>query len=78
MKEKSSYEKECTQQSEKVARLEAAADKDEYMIKKQKEVLTEARAMIPDTSRRLTKAIEDLKLTLVACVYVLAALFLVL
>ncbi|XP_059214062.1 tubulin-specific chaperone A [Centropristis striata] len=58
-KEKISYKTEATQQEEKVERLKAEAG-DEYVIKKQMEVLQESRMMIPDCHRRLTIAHADL------------------
>ncbi|XP_060936199.1 tubulin-specific chaperone A [Limanda limanda] len=58
-KEEISYITEAKQQEEKVARLKAEAG-DEYVIKKQIEVLQEARMMVPDCHRRLSIAHEDL------------------
>ncbi|KAA8584323.1 tubulin-specific chaperone A [Sander lucioperca] len=59
VKEEISYKKELSQQEEKVERLKAEAGC-EYVIKKQVEVLQEARMMIPDCKRRLTIAHGDL------------------
>ncbi|KAM3600618.1 uncharacterized protein V6R79_026101 [Siganus canaliculatus] len=58
-KEENSYKVEAKQQEEKVERLKAEAG-DEYVIKKQMEVLQESRMMIPDCHRRLTLAHGDL------------------
>ncbi|KAL6425924.1 tubulin-specific chaperone A [Cataglyphis hispanica] len=59
-KEKITYEKEATQQRERVQKLKEQ-DKDGYDIKKQEEVLQESLMMIPDCQRRLVKAFEELK-----------------
>ncbi|NP_001279836.1 tubulin-specific chaperone A [Callorhinchus milii] len=59
VKEKVMYEKEAKQQEEKVAKLKAD-EGDEYMIKKQVEVLQESWMMIPDCQRRLAAAHSDL------------------
>ncbi|XP_069483526.1 tubulin-specific chaperone A [Ambystoma mexicanum] len=59
VKEKSMYEKEAKQQEEKVEKLKAEGG-DEYVIKKQMEVLQESRMMIPDCQRRLEAAHADL------------------
>ncbi|KAM4527412.1 tubulin-specific chaperone A [Odontesthes bonariensis] len=58
-KEEISYITELKQQEEKVERMKAEAG-DEYVIKKQVEVLQESRMMIPDCRRRLTMAHGDL------------------
>ncbi|TKS84930.1 TCP1-chaperonin cofactor [Collichthys lucidus] len=58
-KEEISYKTEAKQQEEKVERLKAEAG-DEYVIKKQMEVLQESRMMIPDCHRRLAIAHADL------------------
>ncbi|XP_053557353.1 tubulin-specific chaperone A [Bombina bombina] len=58
-KEKSMYEKESKQQEEKVERMKSEGG-DEYVIKKQMEVLQESRMMIPDCQRRLEAAYTDL------------------
>ncbi|KAJ0012912.1 hypothetical protein NQD34_017246 [Periophthalmus magnuspinnatus] len=58
-KEEVSYINEAKQQEEKVEQLKAEAG-DEYMIKKQVEVLQESRMMIPDCHRRLAIAHADL------------------
>ncbi|XP_034458563.1 tubulin-specific chaperone A [Hippoglossus hippoglossus] len=58
-KEEISYITEAKQQEEKVARLKAEAG-DEYVIKKQIEVLQESRMMVPDCHRRLAAAHEVL------------------
>ncbi|KAK5852282.1 hypothetical protein PBY51_023763 [Eleginops maclovinus] len=59
-KEEISYKKEMKQQEEKVERMKAEAGC-EYVLKKQVEVLQEARMMIPDCHRRLTIAHSDLQ-----------------
>ncbi|XP_037609464.1 tubulin-specific chaperone A [Sebastes umbrosus] len=59
VKEEISYKKELVQQQEKVDRMKAEAG-DEYVLRKQIEVLQESKMMIPDCRRRLTKAHEDL------------------
>ncbi|KAM9735899.1 tubulin-specific chaperone A [Menidia menidia] len=58
-KEKVSYITEAKQQEEKVERMKAEAG-DEYVIKKQMEVLQESRMMVPDCHRRLAIAHADL------------------
>ncbi|XP_040276112.1 tubulin-specific chaperone A [Bufo bufo] len=58
-KEKLMYEKEAIQQEEKVERMKREGG-DEYVIKKQIEVLQESRMMIPDCHRRLEAAHTDL------------------
>ncbi|XP_056397618.1 tubulin-specific chaperone A [Hyla sarda] len=58
-KEKLMYEKEAKQQEEKVERMKSEGG-DEYVIKKQIEVLQESRMMIPDCQRRLEAAHTDL------------------
>ncbi|XP_063066853.1 tubulin-specific chaperone A [Engraulis encrasicolus] len=58
-KEEVLYIKEAKQQEEKIERLKAEAG-DEYVIKKQVEVLQESRMMIPDCRRRLNVAHADL------------------
>lgn len=65
-KEKKAYERESVSQEEKVAKMEADSNTDPYMLKKQKEVLQEAKSMIPDAQRRLVKAVNDLKTVLVS------------
>lgn len=59
-KEKNMYEKEAIDQERKVKKMESDG-KDEYDIKKQKEVLSESQSIIPDCKRRLTTAINELK-----------------
>ncbi|KAK7895905.1 hypothetical protein WMY93_021230 [Mugilogobius chulae] len=58
-KEEVAYINEAKQQEEKVERMKAEAG-DDYMIKKQMEVLQESRMMIPDCHRRLAVAHADL------------------
>lgn len=50
-KEKIVYEKEAKSQENRVEKLRAAGD-DEYMLKKQEEVLRECLMMVPDCQRR--------------------------
>ncbi|KAF4076943.1 hypothetical protein AMELA_G00202480 [Ameiurus melas] len=59
-KEEVLYIKEAKQQEEKVERMKAEAG-DEYVIRKQMEVLQESRMMIPDCHRRLAMAHADLQ-----------------
>ncbi|KAI7795731.1 tubulin-specific chaperone A [Triplophysa rosa] len=59
-KEEMMYIKESKQQEEKVERLKAEAG-DEYVIKKQMEVLQESKMMVPDCHRRLAMAHADLQ-----------------
>jgi hypothetical protein len=54
------YQEEVTKQSTKVEAMRAG-DADEHDVKKQTEVLGEAEMMVPDTMRRLQKAVEDLQ-----------------
>ncbi|GCC20471.1 tubulin-specific chaperone A [Chiloscyllium punctatum] len=58
-KEKLMYEKEVKQQEEKVEKMKVDGN-DQYMVKKQMEVLQESRMMIPDCQRRLETAHSDL------------------
>uniref|UniRef100_A0A8C6V549 Tubulin-specific chaperone A n=1 Tax=Neogobius melanostomus TaxID=47308 RepID=A0A8C6V549_9GOBI len=58
-KDERAYINEAKQQEEKVERLKAEAG-DEYVIKKQVEVLQESKMMIPDCHRRLAIAHADL------------------
>ncbi|XP_041042763.1 tubulin-specific chaperone A isoform X2 [Carcharodon carcharias] len=58
-KEKLMYEKEAKQQEEKVEKMKVDGN-DQYMVKKQMEVLQESRMMIPDCQRRLATAHSDL------------------
>ncbi|XP_026116650.1 tubulin-specific chaperone A-like [Carassius auratus] len=60
VKDEMLYIKEAKQQEEKIERLKAEAG-DEYVIKKQLEVLQEAKMMIPDCHRRLAVAHADLE-----------------
>ncbi|XP_061409940.1 tubulin-specific chaperone A [Lethenteron reissneri] len=57
-KETTMYKLELTQQEEKVEKMKTGGD--EYMLKKQIEVLQEAKMMIPDCERRLAAAHGDL------------------
>ncbi|KAL7376881.1 hypothetical protein ABVT39_017620 [Epinephelus coioides] len=58
-KEEIAYKTEAKQQEEKVERLKTEGA-DDYLIKKQMEVLQESKMMIPDCRRRLTIAHGDL------------------
>eukprot|EP01104_Vermistella_antarctica_P006941 TRINITY_DN17650_c0_g1_i1.p1 TRINITY_DN17650_c0_g1~~TRINITY_DN17650_c0_g1_i1.p1 ORF type:complete len:119 (-),score=25.96 TRINITY_DN17650_c0_g1_i1:65-421(-) len=58
-KEAIMYEKEADQQRDHIQKMKDDG-KDEYEIKKQNEVLDETLTMIPDCSRRINTAIEDL------------------
>ncbi|KAM9307452.1 tubulin-specific chaperone A [Pholidichthys leucotaenia] len=58
-KEEISYKTEAQQQERKIECLKAEAA-DEYLIKKQMEVLQESRMMIPDCQRRLAAAHTEL------------------
>ncbi|XP_075447187.1 tubulin-specific chaperone A [Ascaphus truei] len=58
-KEKLMYEIEAKQQENKVEKMKSDGG-DEYVIKKQIEVLQESRMMIPDCHRRLEAAHTDL------------------
>ncbi|XP_049459915.1 tubulin-specific chaperone A [Epinephelus fuscoguttatus] len=58
-KEEIAYKTEAKQQEEKVERLKTEGA-DDYLIKKQMEVLQESKMMIPDCRRRLTTAHGDL------------------
>lgn len=59
-KEKVTYEKEATEQRQRIQKLKEQ-DKDGYDIRKQEEVLQESLMMVPDCQRRLAKAFEELK-----------------
>ncbi|XP_065060145.1 tubulin-specific chaperone A-like [Rhopilema esculentum] len=58
-KEKGLYGKEVKEQEEKIEKMKAE-QKDEYDIKKQIEVLNESRRMIPDCTKRLRTAHNEL------------------
>ncbi|XP_056288912.1 tubulin-specific chaperone A [Pseudoliparis swirei] len=58
-KEKLCYMTQATQQEEKVERMRVEKE-DEYVLRKQIEVLQEAHMMVPDCHRRLTVAHQDL------------------
>ncbi|XP_039250140.2 tubulin-specific chaperone A-like [Styela clava] len=58
-KEKVMYEEEAVGIAEKISKMEDAGG-DEYVIKKQKEVLAESKQMGPDCQKRLEQAIEVL------------------
>ncbi|XP_059830467.1 tubulin-specific chaperone A [Mobula hypostoma] len=58
-KEKRMYEMEAKEQEEKVERMKVEGN-DQYLVKKQMEILQESRMMIPDCQRRLATAYGDL------------------
>lgn len=58
-KEKVMYQQEATKIEQQVKDMEESG-KDEYDIKKRKEVLEESKMMVPDCEKRLQKAIEQL------------------
>jgi len=58
-KEKGMYEKEAEEVQAKLNKMKAD-DPDDYMIKKQQELLEESRCMIPDCKRHLDKAWDEL------------------
>ncbi|XP_076443687.1 tubulin-specific chaperone A-like [Babylonia areolata] len=60
-KEKDMYEKEAVEIEGKIKKLEEKDDADEYVVRKQKEVLQESKQMIPDTLKRLKNALELLE-----------------
>lgn len=59
-KELQRYQEEVATQAAKVEAMRAA-EADEHDVKKQIEVLGEAEMMVPDSARRLQKAVEDLQ-----------------
>lgn len=61
VKEFSFYEKEAEKESAKLNNLKASGDMDDYVVKKQIEVLQDTQQMIPECLRRLTRSIDDLK-----------------
>ncbi|XP_067335368.1 tubulin-specific chaperone A-like isoform X1 [Channa argus] len=74
VKEEFAYKTEAKQQEEKVQRLKAEAG-DDYVIRKQMEVLQESRMMIPDCHRRLAVAHADLsQLLYVVCLQLFVSL----
>ncbi|MFH4981763.1 hypothetical protein AB6A40_008472 [Gnathostoma spinigerum] len=60
-KELACYEKEAEQECSKLESMKSKADADEYLIKKQAEVLQESQQMIPDCKRRIERAVDELK-----------------
>jgi len=58
-KEKVSYEKESEKMEEKLEKMRSD-DPDDYMLKKQQELVEESRSMVPDCQRRLVSAWDDL------------------
>lgn len=58
-KEKTVYEKEVLQQKSRIERLKGEG-KDDHVLRKEDEVLQEAQMMVPDCTRRLNKAFDDL------------------
>lgn len=65
-KELQRYQEEVATQAAKVEAMRAA-EADEHDVKKQIEVLGEAEMMVPDSARRLQKAVEDLQEFMVGC-----------
>ncbi|GAA6007724.1 Rbl2p [Rhodotorula paludigena] len=59
VKELKSYIAEADKQKERVAQMEDNHD-DEYEVRQQRRVLAESEQMIPDSQKRLAKAITDL------------------
>eukprot|EP00011_Vannellida_sp_DIVA3-517-6-12_P012091 CAMPEP_0114622268 /NCGR_PEP_ID=MMETSP0168-20121206/9653_1 /TAXON_ID=95228 ORGANISM="Vannella sp., Strain DIVA3 517/6/12" /NCGR_SAMPLE_ID=MMETSP0168 /ASSEMBLY_ACC=CAM_ASM_000044 /LENGTH=159 /DNA_ID=CAMNT_0001833485 /DNA_START=28 /DNA_END=503 /DNA_ORIENTATION=- len=64
-KEVAFYEREVVEQRDKVARL-VAEGKDEHDIKQQQEVLLESEQVLPDSYRRLERALQDLDAAIAA------------
>ncbi|PWN90189.1 tubulin binding cofactor A [Acaromyces ingoldii] len=60
VKEEKSYVKEAQEQEARVAKTEADG-KEEWEVKKQKEVLQDCLQMIPDCKKRLEAAVADLQ-----------------
>ncbi|KAJ1651700.1 hypothetical protein IWQ61_007803 [Dispira simplex] len=60
LKDEIHYKKEVEQQTAYVDNLKSD-DADEYLIRKQIEVLDESKMMLPDCKKRIAKAVEDLK-----------------
>ncbi|KAL8577990.1 hypothetical protein ACOMHN_048766 [Nucella lapillus] len=58
-KEKKMYENEAKQLEEKVCKLKTDGA-DEYVVRKQQEVLQESKQMVPDTLKRLKNAHQEL------------------
>ncbi|KAJ8285487.1 hypothetical protein GJAV_G00027360 [Gymnothorax javanicus] len=58
-KEEVHYVKQAKEEEEKIERMKAEGE-DEFVIKKQREVLQESRMMIPDSRRRLAAAHMEL------------------
>ncbi|GAA6056994.1 hypothetical protein JCM3770_000111 [Rhodotorula araucariae] len=59
-KDVASYRDEAAKQKAKVAEMVDAA-RDEYEIRQQRRVLAESEAMVPDSEKRLAKAVADLE-----------------
>lgn len=60
VKEEKSYVKEAQEQEARVAKIESEG-KEEWEVKKQKEVLQDCLQMIPDCKKRLEAAVADLQ-----------------
>jgi len=58
-KEKLMYAKEATQEEAKLTKMKSDGT-DEYVIRKQEEVMNESKAMGPDSKKRLTQARDQL------------------
>ncbi|MCO5580075.1 hypothetical protein L7F22_033941 [Adiantum nelumboides] len=65
VKEEKSYVKEAQEQEARVAKTEAEG-REEWEVKKQKEVLQDCLQMIPDCKKRLEAAVADLQNILVS------------
>jgi len=59
-KEKGMYEKETQDNLTKLEKMKSV-DPDDYNIKKQQEILEESRSMIPDCTRHLVTAWDELR-----------------
>lgn len=60
----SHYKSETLENEERVARMKADESKDKYDVKKAEEVLEETKMMIPDSTRRLNLALDELEMLL--------------
>ncbi|VDD87078.1 unnamed protein product [Enterobius vermicularis] len=61
VKELACYKKEAEKEESKLKSMKADPKADEYLVKKQAEVLQDTRQMIPNCTQRVVKALEDLK-----------------
>ncbi|BGP43103.1 hypothetical protein JCM10450v2_007238 [Rhodotorula kratochvilovae] len=60
VKDVSTYRDEAAKQKAKVEQMEADAA-DEYEVRAQRRILAENEAMVPDSEKRLAKAVADLE-----------------